>query len=1255
MTRTAVLIGVGAYDSGGFPDLRSPKADLAAIEAALRRNCQFDEVKVLLDPTKARALEAIEAPLEGGGRDDLVFVSFSGHGFVPRRSGRLHLALRDTRKDRPSATAISAVELQNVLRDSPVTSKVLMLDCCYSGAFADGFGTRASDDDPGIDFQRELQGKGVGEGTYVMAACGAYEKAYEGDNSAYTQPSLFSMAVAEGLSGAAGDSNGDGWSDGPDLYQYVHRRVEEAGKQSVTAFALGVTGTIRLARRSGALTATPAGGGGATDGARRQRPADAGDPATPPESLRHVRAARDPDFSRVLDYLRMCVGHESVMQQLPGLDGNEVAACPMGSEPLLTGAGERWPIPGGAALHVAEQAARSGQALRYGYPAVLFNVRGRDTRVAPLFVLDVEAVEAQGQRYLVPVGEPALNRAVLASAGGLAQEDITELVEWFQVDWVRTGIEGLSDKARMVCDRVGLNVLQDLVAGDLHDDLTTTQPFRTGVQNVAILHRANPADTASKQILADLDHRDDNGITLADIPASALSVLDVPLGDPPPGKRRLPTAASPPGPVPPVVTGRSNTAQERIVAEAMTAPLTVVTGAPGTGKSTLITAQVTTAVAAGQSVLIASTNNDAVDVVVDAVNSLVDDSEVIVRTGNAEKRADEAGILTRMRALRVETPQAETTTAGYRLVGIQRGLDEAHARLSRTGDAEHRLAVLAPTRTRLGQRLPRELDTAALGDSASVLYWRERLERAVAPGWSKRLSRWWNGRLVRRGLGVEATSETADALMPFMDVELDWCRAREEAGDTDLSGDGAAEQHRVIARLREERQKPSRTYLVGRFAQKLVAGRSVLDARLQSLHTGKKGWSGVEKLVGTVPAWATTSRSVRGTLPPRAGLFDLVIIDEASQCTAADLVPLLYRARRALVIGDPHQLQPVNTLGEKDDRRIQQVMGLDGDWLDERGLFYTRTSAYHVAAAAVSAVGREVHWLDEHYRCHPDVIAPVNRRFYGDRLSVRTSTPDLAAPTEPAVSWIDVRGRTDRPGGRSCRNTEEAERVVELLRELWRELPRSATMGVVTPFRAQRTRIEGLLTEAAAERIEVGTIHTFQGRECDAVVISPAAATGVNQSTGRWAGRQHNLWNVAVTRAKSRLYIVGDLDYWTKQEGVLADFAVPSADSGETERTREPGQRLFDTLTARGVTARVGVRVRGYTCDIWAHTPSGVRAVLIDDAGVGDPVVVDQGRRLERALDGAALFARVSGVPTVRVPAWRCLAEPGTVADELLG
>ncbi|ASU82933.1 hypothetical protein CDO52_09140 [Nocardiopsis gilva YIM 90087] len=1255
MRRVAILIGTGKYRDPGLQNLLSPQADVAAIGGALEANGNFDEVISLLDPTHDEASGAIEQALNSGKPDDLVFVSFSGHG-VRNTPGRLHLTFSDTRLDRVASTGLSSEGLQRMLHDSRVTKKVVLLDCCYSGSFADGFATRSSGEQEFIDFQREFLG---GEGTYVLASSAPDKPAHEGDNSAGAQPSPFSAAVARGLSGEAEDVDGTGWIDWESLHKFVRAEAERDGRQRVTGFALGAVGRVPLARHVEAATAVRVDGG--TSG-RPAKPvhddagqgADRSDSGTPGAATGRAETSDDtgaaytggphPDFDlrqwrSLFAYHRACLARQSVLQQLPDAkhkDGRQYAPCPMGKEALLSGIETRWRLTG-AAETLARGAADGGRTLRYGYPAVVFDTAAHrpgkraEWKVAPLFVMDVEAVADNGALYLTPVGEIELNAELAATAADLDPPDLDELTTWFRADWASGSLAKLGDKARSVCKVLDLTCVNDLEPGRLRAQLDLAIPLRSGAQNVALLYVADPAVGAAKQLISDLDVDGDHSIKPDQIEGTALAALTGRPAERTPSRQR----------VTPVITGLSNASQERILVSAMTRRLTVATGAPGTGKSELITSVVTSAVADGESVLVASTNNTAVDEVVTRANKLLPGADLVVRTGNSDERRNEPGILSDLRAARFDP--VDVRTLAERLKGHERRLGEIRAELAAVAEAEYRLTALATARRRDIADLPPDLSPQIFSDADTVQRWTERVEKAVEGRWA----RWWHRWRLRRGLGRELRDDELRALWRFLVTEQQWRTAR-----ADLDARSAPDTlHHDANEIRTARRDDSAPFVVGQVAAALRHGHERIDHRLQALADNKQ-WKGVSSLLQVVRAWATTSRSVR-VFPPQAGLFDLVVIDEASQCTVADLIPLLFRAKRALVIGDPHQLQPVHTLDPAEDRRAQREADISEEWLEDRSLTHSSGSAYHAAATALASAGGEVMWLDEHYRCHPDIVAPANRRFYGERLAIRTRTHKLKDPMDPAVDWVDVRGEAERPDGGSCRNLVEARHVISLLRELW-SLPADTSIGVVTPFTAQRRAIEDLLGAAGRNRIRVGTVHTFQGGERDVIVVSPTAATGVDPRSGNWAASQHNLWNVAITRAKSRLYVVGDRSYWSGRDGVLAELARSNEKAGGSPLPDDAAREaLFSALTERGVAVTVGRRLGGYSCDLSIPTGSGEIAVFIDRAGI-DEAACDRGRALYRTLDLVALFEEVTGIPAVRVPAWRCLSDPKGVAADLL-
>jgi hypothetical protein len=242
---------------------------------------------------------------------------------------------------------------------------------------------------------------------------------------------------------------------------------------------------------------------------------------------------------------------------------------------------------------------------------------------------------------------------------------------------------------------------------------------------------------------------------------------------------------------------------------------------------------------------------------------------------------------------------------------------------------------------------------------------------------------------------------------------------------------------------------------------------------------------------------------------------------------------------RGLIIGDPNQLQHITQLSERDETEHWQRVALTPEWLRERRLGFASYSAYHAFAAAAE----QVLWLDEHYRCHPAIAEVANRRFYGGRLTVLTDPARLAVRDGAPINWVEVTGKAERPPGGSCHNVNETRRVVELVGELDASLTPSASLGVVTPLAAQRTPLRRLMAAAALSRsVDVGTVHTFQGDERDIIVISPVATPEIKPQTASWLLGQKNLWNVAVTRARSRVYAVGDRRFWERRDGVVSDL-----------------------------------------------------------------------------------------------------------------
>lgn len=141
----------------------------------------------------------IEEVFSEGRPDDVLLLHFSGHG-LKSESGELFFAASNSRPNRLGSTAVSADFVQRCMRDSRSRSVVLLLDCCYGGAFAQGVTVRAAGDVNVLDSFPE--GRSGGRGRAVITASSAMEYAFEGDELGDDQqgrPSVFTSALSKGL------------------------------------------------------------------------------------------------------------------------------------------------------------------------------------------------------------------------------------------------------------------------------------------------------------------------------------------------------------------------------------------------------------------------------------------------------------------------------------------------------------------------------------------------------------------------------------------------------------------------------------------------------------------------------------------------------------------------------------------------------------------------------------------------------------------------------------------------------------------------------------------------------------------------------------------------------------------------------------------------------------------------------------------------------------------------------------------------
>ncbi len=262
----------------------------------------------------------------------------------------------------------------------------------------------------------------------------------------------------------------------------------------------------------------------------------------------------------------------------------------------------------------------------------------------------------------------------------------------------------------------------------------------------------------------------------------------------------------------------------------------------------------------------------------------------------------------------------------------------------------------------------------------------------------------------------------------------------------------------------------------------------------------------IKKLQKIFPIIATTCISAH-RLGEAEPMFDMTIIDEASQCnTAVSLVPVI-RGESLMLVGDPQQLNPVILLDELTNQKLKKRYHVSDDY------DYRKNSIYKTYLAC-DAVSDEV-LLHNHYRCHKQIIEFNNKKYYNSRLKIMTESKEA----QPLV-YVDV-----QDDGTDCKNTAPAE-ALEIVR--YALANRDKSIGIITPFVNQKSLIEKMLKKENLSNVACGTVHAFQGDEKDVVLFSTAITNQTKTGTYEWLKNNKELINVATSRAKEKLIVLSN-------------------------------------------------------------------------------------------------------------------------------
>lgn len=302
----------------------------------------------------------------------------------------------------------------------------------------------------------------------------------------------------------------------------------------------------------------------------------------------------------------------------------------------------------------------------------------------------------------------------------------------------------------------------------------------------------------------------------------------------------------------------------------------------------------------------------------------------------------------------------------------------------------------------------------------------------------------------------------------------------------------------------------------------------------------------------TVPVVSTTFASV-GRMFNRISPdeFGWLLIDEAGQALPQAAVGALMRCKRAVIVGDPLQIEPVVVLPDQLTEALCKEFKIDetrfnAPTASAQTLADSATSYFSTFETKTGARDVGVPLL-VHRRCADPMFSISNAVAY-ENLMVQAKTPKSSAIADvlgPAT-WHNVLG-----DGQDKWCEAEGEYVLDMLKKL-RKSGVQPDLYIVTPFVVvqdrlrERIRRSGLLDNWVEKPSRwpyerIGTVHTVQGREAEAVILVLGAPLACQTGARGWAGGRPNLLNVAVSRAQEVLYVVGNRDLWSKV-GVFSEL-----------------------------------------------------------------------------------------------------------------
>ncbi|MGD1846037.1 MAG: DEAD/DEAH box helicase [Salibacteraceae bacterium] len=582
--------------------------------------------------------------------------------------------------------------------------------------------------------------------------------------------------------------------------------------------------------------------------------------------------------------------------------------------------------------------------------------------------------------------------------------------------------------------------------------------------------------------------------------------------------------------------------QQNIVATASKSPLSVAIGPPGTGKSFTIAAVAVEHLSVGESVLICAKKDPAIDVLVRKIEADIGLAKVAVVGGKGNRivplRRMVKQLISGYPAISVSQAKAELKRQEASMVSLNKDVNAVFNRFDKEAQKDLNWGKSwskLENRSSLHTRFKR---------------WKLKITSPLSLMLPKVLGQW-----------LQLQKELRHAQLEYLRLKVRYLRKREHYNNYE------AFSH----------------YYKGLMTRRLAEREAFFD---------KVNW---ESILKAFPIWLVNHTELNEALPLQKELFDLVIIDEATQCDMASVLPALQRAKRVLVVGDPNQLRHLSFVSTERQAHLRKYYGLNfkGDFIHN----YREKSLLDVCLSRLER-GDQVNALDEHFRSKPEIIRFSNEQFYGSNIKIMTHVP--GKERDIGLRFIKVAGTRNEKGV----NAREADRLLQMLQQIVERHSKytghaAPSIGILSPFTDQtdylRKKLFGVIeyNDQTKHRIFIGTPYAFQGEERDIMLLSLAIDDDAHPSAWRHLNRPDVL-NVAITRARDFQKVFYSFNparlsnEWLIRKFIEQTPAVPEA-SGNREEFPEKDRFLEEVsgyLQGKKATVITGYRLGGGELDL---------------------------------------------------------------------